>query len=499
MRPIRLRLFLQTSALLAVLSGHLQAQTNPVAQALPYTQEFGSSGFTAWPAGVAAWNGLNGGSVNNAVNAATTAPTGDATVSSTTTVQTTGGSYGYATGGSGRFYIQTSSSTTNGANQLAVALNTTGWSGVTLDYDVEMVSAQPRTVGVLCQYRVGTTGAWTTLTPATGSNPFSQTGGTTGVKTSPHFALPAAADNQPVVQIRWATWRGTETGGSSGLAIDHIAVSGSPASAVLSAMVAPGSVLESAGANAATLTVTRTGNMSAALPVTLLVSDPTEAAYDGPNPLDIPAGQASVTFSIRAVDDDGSDGTQTVLLQVSAPGAIPTAATLSVQDDETVNSPPPGYYDFAAGLIGAPLKAALKTIASPATYHAYAYADTYTPLRALWEDANNSANLITVYSGASIGKFASYYPGGPSGDVSWSREHVWPESFGLDPDNVNPGSTGLDAGPDFTDLFNLRPCLQTVNVQRSNRYYDTTSGTPTIPPLAPLCSHDTDSWEPREV
>lgn len=486
-------------ALFVLTSTELWAQTNPVPQVLPYTQNFGGSGFTAAPVGVAAWGGLNGATVNTVALAAASVPSADAAISSASASQSTGGCFGYATGGNGRFYIQTSSSTTSGANQLAIALNTTGRSGISLSYDVEIVSAQPRTVGVLCQYRVGTSGAWATLMPVSGMNPFSQAGGTTGVKTSPQMALPIGAENQSVVQIRWAVWRGAEAGNSSGVAIDNIGVTGAVAAVMLSAAVAPVSIQENAGTNAATLTVTRTGDTSAALPVTLLISDATEVAYAGPNPVVIPAGQSSVLISIDAVDDEVLDGTQVVNLQVSATGASSASTTLSVLDNEDGYSPPVGYYNAAAGLIGVPLKAVLRGIATPANYRAYAYADTYTPLRAIWEDPSNSANLITVYSGSSLGKNAAYFPGGPSPDVSWSREHVWPDSFGLDPENVNPGSTGLDAGPDFTDLFNLRPCLHTVNTQRSNRYFDESAGTVTIPPLAPLCSYDSNSWEPREV
>jgi hypothetical protein len=479
--------------------GKLWAQTNPAPQSLPYLQAFGAASFTALPLGVAAWNGLSGASISSSALAASSVPLTDATMAGATATQTTGGSYGYATGGNGRFYIQTSSNSANGVNQLAIAINTMGRSAISLGYDVEIVSAQPRTVGVLCQYRVGTSGGWTTLTPVSGMNPYSQAGGTVGVKTSPQISLPINAENQPVVQIRWAVWRGTEAGNSSGVAIDNIGVSGTSTSIALSASVAPASVPENAGLSAATLTVTRTGETLVALPVTLLISDLTEASYTGPNPFVIPAGQASVSVPIHVVDDDALDGTQVVSLQVSANGASSTSAVLSVLDNEDAFSPPPGYYSAAAGLSGVSLKAALKVIASPANYRAYAYADTYAPLRAIWEDPNNGSNLITVYSGSSVGKNAAYFPGGPSPDVSWSREHVWPDSFGLDPDNVNPGSTGLDAGPDFTDLFNLRPCLQTVNTQRGNRFFDETAGVGTIPVLAPLCSFDADSWEARDV
>jgi len=492
-RPI---FWIWISLLAFVTKAGLWAQTNPAPQLLPYAQDFGATTFNTMPAGLAAWTGLSGASVSSQSAAAASAPSSDATVGTATTAQSTGGSYGYATSSNARYYVQTSSNTSGGVNQLALALNTTGWGSLTLSYDVEIISAQPRTVGLLCQYRVGTSGAWTTLS-GTG-NPYSQAAGTTGVMASPHVTLPPATENQPVVQIRWATWRGTESGNSSGVAVDNIAVSGTSIAGGLTAAVSPGTVSEAAGANATTLTVTRSGDTTAALPVTLVINNPTKAAYDGPNPQSIPAGQTSITFPIRTIDDDGFSGTAAVTFTVSAPGVTSGQTTLQVTDDEDANSPPAGYYAGAAGKSGDTLKAALKGIASPANYHQYAYSDTYNPLRDIDEDPNNSSNVLLVYSGGSLGKTVNYFPGGPSPDVSWSREHVWPESYGLDPDNVNPGSSGGDAGPDFTDLFNLRPCLQTVNQQRSNKFYDHSSGSTTTPPLAPLCSYDSDSWEPRD-
>lgn len=186
-------------------------------------------------------------------------------------------------------------------------------------------------------------------------------------------------------------------------------------------------------------------------------------------------------------------------MSVSAPSATGASATLDVLDDEDINSPPAGYYDAANGISGNAFKSALKIIASPANYRSYTYSNAYTPLRSIYEDPANTSNVVTVYSGTSVGKNTNYYPGGLSADVSWSREHVWPDSFGLDPTNVNPGDTNGDAGQDYTDLFNLRPCLQTLNSQRSNRYYDETTGAGTIPPLAPECSYNTNSWEPRDI
>jgi phosphatidylserine/phosphatidylglycerophosphate/cardiolipin synthase-like enzyme len=239
MKPLGLIAALAAGALATVQGAW--AQSNPTPQAIPYAQNWGTVSFSVMPVGTAAWNGLNGGSITTQAAAEASAPTGNATVTATTGVQTTGGSYGFAQSSNARYYVQTSSNATNGVNQLAVAINTTGYSNIKVSYDVEIISAFTRTVGVVMQYRLGTSGSWTTV--AGTGNPYSQSGGTTGVKASPSLTLPAAVDNQPVVQLRWATWRGTEGGSSSGLAIDNISVtSGSSGNGTGVGRVAPTSV-----------------------------------------------------------------------------------------------------------------------------------------------------------------------------------------------------------------------------------------------------------------
>jgi hypothetical protein len=154
-------------------------------------------------------------------------------------------------------------------------------------------------------------------------NPFSQAAGTPGIKTTVNATLPVGADNQPVVQIRWALWRGSETGNSSGLAIDNIAVNSTTISNSIAMTVTPDTVNESAGANAATVTVTTSSPVATDLPVTLTSSDITEAIVDITTVV-IPAGASTATFTVRAVDDDVVDGPQFVTLQ--AISVLPRAA-----------------------------------------------------------------------------------------------------------------------------------------------------------------------------
>ncbi|WKZ65792.1 MAG: delta-60 repeat domain-containing protein [Flavobacteriales bacterium] len=201
-----------------------QAQTNPSPRSLPFTEAFPSGTFNTYPSGFQGWNGVNGGSTTTLALAAASTPTGNATL--TAAAPTAGGTAGLF-GTSGRIAVNTSGNATNGVNQLMMAFDATSYADITLEYAVYSQLAQPRTIGVVCQYRVGTSGGWTSISPTSGSNPYSQAGAVgTGLKTTVSATLPAACNYQPVVQVRWAIWRGTETGNSSALAFDDITVDG---------------------------------------------------------------------------------------------------------------------------------------------------------------------------------------------------------------------------------------------------------------------------------
>jgi len=92
--------------------------------------------------------------------------------------------------------------------------------------------------------------------------------------------------------------------------------------------------LENAGSTASTGTVTRsnTGNLSQALVVTLTSSDTTEATV--PATVTIPAGQASVTFPITAVNDTVVDGSQNVTIRAKATSFVDGTIGIVVEDHE---------------------------------------------------------------------------------------------------------------------------------------------------------------------
>jgi Ca2+-binding RTX toxin-like protein len=107
------------------------------------------------------------------------------------------------------------------------------------------------------------------------------------------------------------------------------------ASVTLSVTITPGSIAENAGAGAATGTVTRNLSYgSGPLVVMLATSEPSAATV--PIEVTVPAGEASVTFSIDAVDDDVFDATQTVSITAAAADYFDGAGTVSVTNDSDI-------------------------------------------------------------------------------------------------------------------------------------------------------------------
>jgi len=159
---------------------------------------------------------------------------------------------------------------------------------------------------------------------------------------------------------------------------------------------------------------------------------------------------------------------------------LPLIGSLSV-----TAAPPTSYYDSADALTGLNLKAALHGIIDDHTVIPYSSSsfDAHDAMDVLDQDPNNANNVILIYSRRSERK--STWP-------SWNREHVWPNSLGIDGD-----------APAYSDLHNLRACDANVNSSRGNEYFDwsDTNATSYAFPAhveAPLASSDSDSWEPPD-
>ena len=72
----------------------------------------------------------------------------------------------------------------------------------------------------------------------------------------------------------------------------------------------------------------------------------------------------------------------------------------------------------------------------------------------------------------------------------WNREHVWPNAMGID-----------RRLPPYSDLHNLRPADYDVNAERGHKFFDESDPDDQAyrepaHPESPLCSADSDSWEP---
>ena len=154
---------------------------------------------------------------------------------------------------------------------------------------------------------------------------------------------------------------------------------------------------------------------------------------------------------------------------------------LSLQAD-----PPKNYYSSAIGKKGDQLRIALHDIIDEHRVIKYSSKDfdTSDAISKLYSDPKNRNNVILIYSRRSeaILNFGT--------SNGWNREHIWPNSYGID-----------KRGPAYSDLHNLQPADASVNSSRSNKIYDfsdTKDSKFKKPghPEAKMTNKDSDSWEP---
>jgi endonuclease I len=187
-----------------------------------------------------------------------------------------------------------------------------------------------------------------------------------------------------------------------------------------------------------------------------------------------------VQFPVGAIEDlSGNDF-----------AGITDPTTWNFSSDSGSLPPDVAYYTAAAGLTGTSLINQLEQIIDGHTVIPYGSngSGVWAAHADLYEDPNNSSNLILFYSQASINKTLQD-SGSP--DDYWNREHLWPQSYG--------GNVG-DA---FSDLFHVVPAYKGVNSSRTNKYFeevhpgDSGYNNPAHP-LAPDCKANSDAWEPAD-
>jgi endonuclease I len=208
---------------------HGFSQTNPSPLPLPVSQNFGTATFTTPRPGMASWTG-SGTRPYATQSAAEVSDAGaDATISGVDPVSgSSGGQYGHAPGGNARLTILSSGNATSGTTQVMMAINTSGITIVNVSYDLVETVANPRDLGLALQYRIGNTGTFTTVAGSAVLYSSSSTNG--GDLDGPNdfdaytFTLPAEAGDEPLVQLRWITWRPSGSGNMPGVGIDNINV-----------------------------------------------------------------------------------------------------------------------------------------------------------------------------------------------------------------------------------------------------------------------------------
>ena len=216
-------------------SASLLAQTQPIAQNIPYTQNFDTllATDTSYPPGFQGW------SVST-----TTIPTpsnyntGPALVAdrlliaNSTAATTSGNIHNYTetkpSGTDGRIGFLTT-----GSLDLSIgfAFVTTEKKGISVQYDAMVIrnpkdATNTRINEMSLQYRVGTLDAFTTIPSTAYTN--GTTNQTTGVTpqnpVTIKVLLPTACENQDIVQIRWISKQVSGSGSRPSFAIDNISI-----------------------------------------------------------------------------------------------------------------------------------------------------------------------------------------------------------------------------------------------------------------------------------
>lgn len=315
------------------ISFHISGQTNPAPKSIPYTEDFSAllHTSTAYPAGWAGWTIATspGASFN------TNAPTADRTLTASGSASSTAGNVYNYNGKIG--YLNTGSLDLT----VVLALNTTGKTSIQIAYDIMTIrnpydgASNTRINEVTLQYRVGTSGSFTNLTGLEyQNNTTTQTG--SGITTpqnsqTKNITLPAACDNQAVVQIRWASRQVSGAGSRPSFAVDNINVTGSNIS--LEASVTATSNVQEPGTNGSF-----TINLSGPAPaggtiVSYSLAGTASAGSDFTDPqagsITIAEGNNSAIVNMNATDDAFTEPTETIILAL-------TGATNGV----TINSAP---------------------------------------------------------------------------------------------------------------------------------------------------------------
>lgn len=116
----------------------------------------------------------------------------------------------------------------NNIGAIVAAINTTGRNNITVGFKAQQLNdSTSRINGLRLQYRIGTTGIFTDVSPTV--EYLSTLSGTNVEQTFSGIVLPTAVDNQPVVQVRWIYYTSLGSGARDRIRLDDISISSSAA------------------------------------------------------------------------------------------------------------------------------------------------------------------------------------------------------------------------------------------------------------------------------
>ena len=405
---------------------NLLAQSNPTAQSLPFSQDFSglAAATTTYPAGFQGWDI----STAPGVNFSTTGPAADrAMTANGTASSTSGGVYNY----NGKIGFLNSGSLDE---TICLAINTTGASSAQVQYDIMTIrnpydgASNTRSNAVVLQYRVGTSGAWTSISGTEYTNILTgQTSGTTPQNTQTRSTiLPPACDNQAVVQLRWASRQLGGAGSRPSFAIDNITVASSQAAPSIS--IPPSSVSAYSG-SIATFTVSAGGTAPLSYfwyKNNVLVSDSSRIF-----------GSSTSTLVIsNLVVGDAADY---VVVITNSLGSVTSApATLSVSDSAPI-------------FVSQPVSRS-SLVGTPVTFSATV--DGSRPFVYRWQ--KNGANLADdgrIVGSATSSLTITNVLAGDAGDYTLAVTNPVSGTVSS-PGTLSVGTSGVLVGWDFNGSFN---------------------------------------------
>ncbi|MDP2870247.1 ExeM/NucH family extracellular endonuclease [Methyloversatilis sp.] len=329
-----------TLAIVGLFASAAQADNTP--QTLPFAQDWTNIGLITandnW-SGVPGITGYRGDELTSATGVDPQTITADGTTSPVDVNANQTNPNTFSTGGVTEFHltdpvVALTGSGTADAPFILLSLNTTGHSGIVVRYDLRDLdgSADNAQQQVALQYRIGASGSF--INVPEGYVADATEGPSLAVKVTPvQVTLPAAADNQPLLQLRVITTNAP--GNDEWVGIDNISVQGGGTGAVNQPIVTtcPALAIQAGEAGSVMVaasdadSVVEAFSLTGALPDGVTVDGFAPATADGGSAsaqVSVAAGTASGQYSIglRFTNNEAQEGTCSVDITVAAPAAI---------------------------------------------------------------------------------------------------------------------------------------------------------------------------------